>query len=478
MASFRERRALRAASWLGFVAIGCVYPHLSSSPDWKDEDAAGGEPTQAGSSGRGGGGGSGSGAKGGSAPNDGGAGAAAPLGGEGGAPPAIEDVIRGVVLDQFDRPVSGVVVLIDDVELVSDADGVVALVDSGKQSFTATLVDQKNRIAFVYEGVTRRELRFNLAALPEDDWHTAKVSGTAETSLNAYNLRVAYDDRARSFSQLGMRNAADMSPSVRYDLSAVWSGWDTMDGQLSAMNFVGSPAQNMPESYEFASMPLALAAGDLKKNVDLELTPLATRELSVEANLLAGVTRYDVLLLGSFAFSNAAPTSDQKYLIPDDPVFDAAKLPSYLTIACSSPEGSFSVIVPLTAKMGNLQEDCRAPARLVSPEANATDVTNDTPLVFEPELDGCHSFNLVHDVSKGGWSVLIQTMNSEVVAPDLSKYGLSFTPHDVSWTAGTTSPCEGIDSYLAPIDRDAPATPLSYVLRSDRSSSAAFSTAN
>lgn len=463
----------RTAWLIGVVAVGCVYARLSTSSDWngEGEGGAGGEPSQAGQGGSGQGG---NGGRGGSV-SSGGEGATPPLGGEGGVPAVEEDVIHGVVLDQHDTPIPGVVVLIDDVELVSDAKGEVSLVDSGKQIFDVAIVDEAAKIAYVYEGVTRRELRLSVAARVGQALHSATVSGTAQTSVNESNLRVAFDDRRRGFGAIGTRNPSDVAPNVRYDLEATWGGADELNGRISAMNFVGSPIQNMPESYEFASIPLALAADDAKKSVDLELAPLLTRELRVAITALPGVTRFDTLIFGNFAFSNASPTADEAYVIPNDPVLDAAQLTAFFTLSCSSPEGSVNLVVPLNADTSDIEDECGNAPQLVSPQSGATDVTNDTPFVFEPELDGCHSFSITH---QGTWSLLIITTKTQVIAPDLSKYGLSDAPHEVSWTAGSTSPCEGIDGYLAPIDREAPPATLDYAVRADRSASSSFSTAN
>jgi hypothetical protein len=390
-------------------------------------------------------------------------------------PSVEEDVIHGVVVDQYETPVSGIVVLIDDVELVSDASGEVSLVDSGKQTFTVTVVDEASRFAYVFEGVTRRELRLTVSVPVDEAPYTANVSGTAETSLPETNLRVAYDDQRRIYAATGVRNPADVAPRVRYDLRATWGGAEELEGQLSAMNFVGSPIQNMPESYEFVATRLALSATGDSQEVDLKLATLNTRELKVSVDTPAGVTRLDTLLFGNFAFSNLSPTSPQTYVIPNDPRFDAAQLSSYFALSCSSTAGSINLLVPLDAKTPDVNDECGSPPSLVSPPSGAIDVTNDTPFVFEPELDGCHSFSITH---QGSWSVLIFTMNSQVLAPDLSKYGLSYAPHEASWTAGSTSPCDGIDDYVAPVDREAPEAGLDYAVRADRSAGSTFSTKN
>lgn len=473
MPLFRVSRASRTAWLVAFIAAGCVYPRLSTSPDWKDDDAAGGDGSEAGSAGSQAQGGEGaSSGSGGSAPVSGGQGAAGPVGGEGGAPPVQEDIIRATVVDQFDTPVPGVVVLIDDVELVSDAEGKVSLSDSGKTRFDVTVVDETNRVAYRYEGVTRRDVRLGLS-LTQEDWRSATVSGTVQTSFNASNLRVFFDDRRRGYSSVGMRNAADTAPSVRYEMEPMWGGATTLNGQLSAMNHVADPVRNVAERYEFGSVPLALTDGDVKSNVNLQLTELATRELDVSVSVPAGVTRYDTLLFGNFAYTNTAPTSQETYLVPDDPAFDAADVPSYFNVSCTSPEGNSSLVVPLDSNTADVDAACGAPPVLVSPAPGAVGVKQDARFAFEPKLSGCHSFSITH---QGSWSVVILTMHSETVAPDLTKYGLSYAAHDVSWTAGTTSPCDGIDTYVAPIDRAAPPPRLTYVVKADRSAGATFTT--
>ncbi|RYZ09869.1 MAG: hypothetical protein EOO73_03025 [Myxococcales bacterium] len=465
----------RAAWFFGFVAAGCVYPHLSSSPDWAEEnDGAGGEPAPGGASG---GGEGGVGAQGGSSPTEGVAGATASMAGAAGTPPVDEDVIHGVVLDQFDAPVPGIVVLIDDVELVSDEDGEVSLVDSGKEVFDVTVVDEPHKIAYVYHGITRHELRIGVATQPSAQASSAKLEGTIATELNETNLRVMYVDAARGVQAIGERNPADNAPNVRYSVAPTWSGEGELNGRLMAMNFTPHPVQLIPQAYELGVLDVALAADDSKKNVNLRLEPLQTRELNVELSTPAGVTRYDTLLLGSFAFTNTAPLPSQTYLIPSDPAFDAAELAMLLLVSCVAPEGSASFTIPITEATSQLQQKCGTPPKLTSPPSGATGVKNDATLSFEPQLEGCHSFSITHTAESSPWSVFIFTMNTEVVAPDLSKYGLSYAPHDVSWTAGSTSPCDSIDNYLAPIDRDAP-TQLTEVASSDRSGGSTFTTAN
>lgn len=471
MLPFRERRGARAAWLLGFVAFGCVYPHLSSSPNWNgDDDTAGGDSAEAGK----GGGGSGgkSGGSGGEEPNGG---TPEPIGGEGGVAP-VRDLIHGVVADQYDTPIEDIVILIDDVELISDENGEFELEGSGKKVFDLTVVDPKNKSAFVYQGVTRRELRIaatsTVGALP----HHASVSGTVQTADDELNLRVAFRDASRPFDALGVPNVDDVAPAVRYTLDANWGGGDTLDGQLLALNYTADPIKNVPESYAFGAVDLSLKADDVKTNVDVELTALKTRSITVAVTAEPGVTRFDTLIFGTFAFTNSAPTSLQPYVVPSDPKFTAAGLPALLSVTCSGAlNANASYFVPIADDLTRFDGECGKFATLLSPAPEATDVTNDTPLSFEPGIDGCHSFSITHQ--QPGWSVFILTTNTEVVPPNLSKWGLSYAPHDVSWTAGSTSPCGAIDDFLAPVDRSQPPMTFTGVTRSNRSGGANFRTA-
>jgi hypothetical protein len=473
MLLLRERRAARAAALTCLVAAGCAYPHLSTSPDWNGDDAAGGDGAEAGEGGSRAGSGGKSGGSGGSEPNGGVP--EPPVGGQGGEAP-MRDLIHGLVADQYDNPIADIVVLIDDVELTSDENGEFELADSGKQTFDVTFVDQKNKSAFVYQGITRRELRVtatsNVAVLP----HHASVEGTVQTADAETNLRVAFRDPSRALDAFGMRNVADVSPAVRYSLDANWGGADTLKGKLMALNYVGDAVQNLPESYTFGAVDLTLKAGDLKQGVDVELAALATRKITVNMTAPPGGTRTDALLFGTFAFANPAPASSQPYFIPDDPAFDAVGLPGLLSLSCSSAAGANAAYaVPITDELTRFDGECDAFPQLISPEPDATGVTNDTPLSFEPGVDGCHSFSITHQ--QPGWNVFIFTTQTEVVPPNLSKWGLTYAAHDVTWSAGSSSPCESIDGFLAPIDRSLPPARLMNVAISDRSAGAKFSTA-
>jgi hypothetical protein len=146
-------------------------------------------------------------------------------------------------------------------------------------------------------------------------------------------------------------------------------------------------------------------------------------------------------------------------VIPDDQAFDDAGIAMQFLTSCTfggDPNGANSTIfMPLGASRAAINEACPEAPELTSPADNATGVKRTTPLVFVPAQKGCNGFNVTHVGMT--WNITVWTLESQVVLPDLSAWGVSYTAHDVDWTAATNSPCDSIDELvLAPTGQPLP----------------------
>jgi hypothetical protein len=466
----RERTArhiaLPSTLWaLGAIAIGCVYPELSTSPDWRsDSEAGAGADAGSGgsnSSGTGGRPSAGSSNEAGAEPGNLGGNGEGGEGGEGGAPGP--DIIHATVVDPNGEPIAGVPILIDDLELETDANGEASTPGQDRASFRATLVIMETKSAFVYEGLTRRELYFMLPGAQNLELATGTLQGTITMGMGAENLQVAFVDGSSSYS--GLRNVADMAPNVRYDVTPSWPG-GTLNGSVLGLNWVVGPGMNAPSSFAFGSTTASLTPNATVTGLDFALLDIATRELAVSISTPAGATRNDFLVLTPFNVTNLAPPASLTYHIPDDDDFDALVSNKQFLTSCTfgTTGANSSVFVPIGDTRSSIDEACPSPPELTTPADMAKGVKRTTPLVFTPSHSGCNSFYVSHLAPT--WNVAVFTLENEVVLPDLSAYGLDYTEHDVSWTASTSSPCHSIDDYATPptgepIPDDLPATSFS-----------------
>jgi hypothetical protein len=460
---------------LGAIAIGCVYPELTTSPDWQGDSQAGAGPDAgsggSNSSGNGGRPNAGGNDEGGAEPGNLGGNGESGEGGEGGAPGP--DTIHATVVDSNGEPLAGVPILIDGLELETDANGEASTPGEGRASFRATVVGIETKTAFVYEGLARRELHFVLPGAPTPAPVTGALQGTIATNLTEQNLQVVFV--AGSSSYFGIRNAADMAPSVRYDVNPSWPS-GTLNGSVLGLSWAVGPGMSAPSSFAFGSTPASLAPNATVTGLDFTLVDLSTRELAVTISVPAGATRNDFILLTPFSVTNLNPPESLTYHIPDEGGFDAFVPDKQFLTSCTfgASGATSSIFLPIGDDRSSIDEACPSPPQLTAPADMAQGVKRTTPLAFIPSHSGCHSFYVSHLAP--AWNVTVFTLDNEVVLPDLSAYGLAYAEHDVSWTASTSAPCDSIDDYAAPptgepLPDDLPATTFS------RSSARIFTTA-
>jgi hypothetical protein len=429
------------------MAVGCVYPELTTSPGWRDEAIAGdgGADTNVGGTSNGGNGG-----KPGSAGTDSEAGARPePVGGggEGGAPGP--DIIHATVVDQNGQPMAGIPLLIDDLQLETDENGEVSTPGDDRVSFRAVVVAPAAKNVVVYEGLSRRKLHFVVTRIPEAALATGTLQGTITTDAAAQNLSVSFivPDRTRFF---GSRNFEDVAPNVRYDVMPMWDA-GTLDGIVQGFNWTGVPPLNAPSAYYFGATPAVLAPNSTVTGLDFTLAALATRALPVTVSVPASATRTDFLLLGPFTVMIESPPASVTYAVPDDDAFDESGAVMQFLTTCTFGGingASSSVFMPLAASRTSVDEACSLPPELASPANGAVGVTVSTPLTFTPTEEGCNAINVVY--VDQGWNLSVFTRENEVVLPDLSAWGVDYAMRSVDWTASTTMPCDSIDSYVQP----------------------------
>ncbi len=370
-------------------------------------------------------------------------------GGEGGA--AGLDIIRATVVDQDGEPFAGVTLLIDDMQLETDAAGQAMTAGEGRASFTAMLIAAESKAAYVFDGVTRRELHFVLPRVDAAPLVTGKLEGTVNTDLAAENLQVTFVDLERDRSFFGFRNVTDVAPDVRYEINPSWSG-GTLNGNVRALNWMKDPGFSVPSSYAIGFVPASLTPNATVAGLDITLSQVMTRDLPVTITAPVGATRDDFLLLGPFSVSNLSPSAATlTYMIPDDERFDDEGMAMQFVSTCTFGEvggANSTVAVPLTATLDSIDETCPTPPELNSPPDEATGITHVTPLAFTTNQTGCNAVNVSY-VSQA-WTVTVWTLENEVVLPDLSAWGLDYDAQDVDWTASTSGPCDSVDVFLQP----------------------------
>jgi len=418
-------------------------PSAGKSGSDRGGSAQGGSQSQ--SAGRGGNGGSDT------------ASAGSSAGGAGGTPEPASGPVHGTLIDFWGRPLSNVLLQIDDETATTDRDGKFDFANDVAAEYEVSLrIDRESGSkiqGWVFQGLTRRDPTLQIYQGREDRGTTGYATVTAEDTLGASDtISGVWGTSDGSWEKSDL----DTSANGNY-FSPEWQGGTSIMGTAHALLWTKNTANEQPSAYRsYDSKLIAVQEGtDASMSFTLKTMTIMTGNVAGTVSPIGNGDRTNGLFVrfnsgGTLTLVKSTPQGDTfSYLVPK---LEEASI----SVAASEVDGSdaFSVVHKDGLSPGDSAGTLTipAPATLLEPRGTAADAVDDTTsFSFRGSKDSAGGYVVHIEADKYYQSLYIVTHKTTFTLPKVLGGSYQLTPARVyRWTVETHGAFATVDQMAQP----------------------------
>lgn len=338
---------------------------------------------------------------------------------------AVSKTVDGLILAGPD-PLPNVTIVIDGKTALTDEKGAFRIEDVA-DTYQLIAIADGVRVVRVVDGLSTREPELNMYASLERNRTSSvagKLSGGAGIPIPAgHQTSVVFVQRDYPLGQF-----VSVGPSASdYTLGPItWVNGTSLDGTLSALQWKGSSA-GVEEFTGFASKPFTVHDGQTHGHVDgsvpaTNLTLVDPPDATIEGtiSLPSGLSvRQSDVIVGDHQIPYDLSAGQFSIVVPD------LNLPQRFVLIADDPDGQQITMFTPRPGSGPWNITAPKPPRPITPLDRAASVTVSTEFTWTDVAPGT-----VSEVwwVVGEWTIFRTTTATKTTLPDLSGFGLDYTP--------------------------------------------------